>query len=388
MADTSVNAQIERFPYAGARYFTTMPADGFLPMVKYKIWGAGGGGGGWDSYPGGEGAGGGFVEGVLYAYPGQLIEVFVGRGGGAGWGGAGAAGGSNGLSCAGFSGGRGGNSGPSGYSGSGGGGGGATVIRIAGQPIAIAGGGGGGPGAGQSGSANATSSLSTDYKSYATYQGSGVYGEDHPGDGGGGAGGGGGNSGGLGGTAGGGDSSGAPGASGSNLVPSLLPSQSGVYANYRTPAGSADVDYIAGVGIGGTASPGAVQAGGNGYAELTFFRASGVYVKTGGAFRRVVHQAKVAGNFQKKVNSWVKIAGVWHPVNATAPLNFATDQNSWGDAGQARYVPPPPPPVYVYYGGSSSSGSYRGASTDGGESSSESSSSVSYSGTPSASNAA
>lgn len=357
MADTSVNAQIERFPYAGARYFATMPADGFLQMIKYKIWGAGGGGGGWDSYAGGAGAGGAFVEGTVYAKPGQLIEIFVGQGGGAGTGGSNAAGGYNGQSGTGYSGGRGGRSGPSGSSGSGGGGGGATVIRIGGVIYAIAGGGGGGPGAGQSGSANATSTLSLEAKSYATYQGSGVHGEDHPGDGGGGGGGGGGNTGGLGGTAGGGDSSGAPGASGSNLFPGLLPSQSGIYANYRIPGGSTDIDYPSGIAVGGSAVPGQVQPGANGYAELTFYRASGVYVKAGGEFKRVVHRAKVAGDFQKKVNSWIKIAGVWRSVNATTPVNFALDQVNWGDPGQARYVPPPPPPVYAY--SSSSSSSYR-----------------------------
>ena len=362
MADTSINAQIVQLPYAGGRYVATMPTDGFLTLVKYKIWGAGGGGGGWDSYAGGEGCGGAYVEGATYIRPGQLIEIFVGQGGGAGSAGSNAAGGYNGKSGTGYSGGRGGNSGGGGSSGAGGGGGGATVIRVDNVVQAIAGGGGGGPGAGQSGSANATSTLTPDAKSYATYQGSGVHGEDHPGDGGGGGGGGGGNAGGVGGTAGGGDSSGAPGAAGTNMLPGLLPSTSGVYASYRTPGGASDVDYPAGIATGGTAVPGAVRAGGNGYAELTFYRASGIYVKSGGEYKRVIHKAKIANNFQRKINSWVKINGTWHPVNATAPINFTIDQTNWSDPGQARYVPPPPPPAYVYYGSSSSS--YRSSYTE------------------------
>jgi len=342
-----------------------MPTDGFLPTVRYKLWAAGGGGGGWDSHAGGEGAGGACVEGIINVNPGQLIEVYVGQGGGAGTGGGRAAGGYNGKSKTGYSGGRGGNSGPSGYSGSGGGGGGPTLMTLDSRIVAIAGAGGGGPGGGQSGASNASSALTLASKFYASAadQSKGVAGGDHGGDGGGGGGGGGGNAGGEGGAQGGGDVAGQPGNSGSNAQYYINPADVGVYQSGRAPGGYNFEDYPGNnVGFGGTATPGAVQPGGNGYAVLTFYRATGIFVKNNGAFTRVNHRMKTAGAYGRKINSWVNINGSWRPVNAGADILFNMDAVRWGDPGLARYIPPPPPPppaVYYSSGGGGSS-SWRG----------------------------
>lgn len=356
MADTSLNAKTVYLPFIGQRYYATMPADGFLTTVHYKLWaaGGGGGGGGWDSNAGGEGAGGAYVEGIFYVSPGQLIEIFVGQGGGAGTTGGGAGGGANGKSKTGFSGGRGGNSGPSGSSGSGGGGGGPTMMLVNSGIVAIAGGGGGGPGGGQSGAANASAALSLATKTYlsAADQSKGVAGNDHPGDGGGGGGGGGGNSGGEGGQHGAGDVAGQPGKSGSNSQYNINPAQVGTYSSGRTPGGYNFEDYPGNnVGVGGVATPGAVQAGGNGYAVLTFYNSSGMYVKANGQFTRVAQCIK-HNNFMKAI-SWVKVSGQWHPINSNASVSFSNDLTNWGDAGAPYYNPPVAAVIVASNGGSS-----------------------------------
>lgn len=353
MADSATNAQTVPLPFINGRWYTTMPNDGFLTTVKYKIWGAGGGAGAADSQAGGNGAGGAYVEGVLYLQPGQVLEVFVGQGGGQGAGGGNAPGGYNGKSGTGYSGGRGGNSGPAGYSGSGGGGGGATVIKVNSLPIIIASGGGGGGGGGnRSGGISAVASFTPTYKSYAAPadQGRGTAGGDHPGDGGGGGGGGGGNMSGEGGNYGNGDVGGAAGFAGTNKQFLLDPLVTGIYQNGRLPGGYNYEDYPgSSVGIGGLNQASGAQPGGNGFAILTFYRASGIFVKAGGNYARVRHRMKVRGNYQNKINSWVKVAGIWHPINSDAQISFASDQINWSDPGLPRYIPPPPPPVKVTY---------------------------------------
>lgn len=370
MADTAANALVVYFPFVNGRYYATMPLDGFLTTVKYKFWSPGGGGGGWDSQPGGEGAGGAYVEGTYTVRPGQLIEVFVGQGGGPGTGGGGAAGGYNGKSNTGFSGGRGGNSGTSGYSGSGGGGGGATLMRVDNLIVAIAGGGGGGGGGGASGAgASASNTFTPGVKSYAITddQCKGVAGGDHPGDGGGGGGGGAGIAGGEGGAEGSGDVGGGAGNAGTNQQYYMNPTDVGTPQSGRTPGGFNFEDYPGNnVGFGGIATPGAVTAGGDGYAVLTFYRSSGVFVKLNGSFQRVKHKMKIGGVIRNKVSSWVKVNGQWHPVNSNSDLNFQIDQTNWGDPGLARYIPPPPPPPYVYYGGGGGWGGWGGFSSCGG----------------------
>lgn len=249
--DTTLTLQL---PYFGGRYYFTFPDDGYLYLLNYKLWGAGGGAGGADSHPGGNGAGGGFVEGslALAPVPGQLVEVFVGGGGGHGVSGSNAVGGENGKSLTGFSGGSGGNSGPGGWSGSGGAGGGATVIRINGDVRVIAGAGGGGGGGGNySNGVSAGGTFNHLYKHDVDIadQGKGWHGLSHYGDGGGGGGGGGGSAGGGPGDNGGGDSGGAPGACGTNADGRSGP---GVYGSGIVPGGIDSVDYPGdGVGYGG-----------------------------------------------------------------------------------------------------------------------------------------
>lgn len=249
--DTSLTIQL---PYFGGRYYFTFPDDGYLYMLYYKMWGAGGGAGGADSQIGGNGAGGGFVEGALplSPIPGQLIEIFVGGGGGNGISGSNSVGGVNGKSLTGFSGGPGGNSGPGGWSGSGGGGGGASVIRINGEVRIVAGAGGGGGGGGNHSrgiSAGGTFNHLYKHEVDIADQGKGWHGLSHYGDGGGGGGGGGGNAGGGPGDNGGGDNGGAPGACGTNTDGK---SGSGLYGSGIVPAGIDVSDYPGGgVGYGG-----------------------------------------------------------------------------------------------------------------------------------------
>ena len=112
--------------------------------------GAGGGGGGRDSQLGYSGFDGHQVSGTISVSAGDVIQVYVGGGGGAGWGPVqSGGGGGGGYSPNGYNGGGGGNAGNSGISGGGGGGGGATVIVKNGTTILVAAGGGGGGGGGQ-----------------------------------------------------------------------------------------------------------------------------------------------------------------------------------------------------------------------------------------------
>lgn len=356
MTDSAANAVTVILPFVNGRYYVTMPSYGFLPKVSFKIWGAGGGAGGWESQPGGSGSGGAFVEGMFYPAPGDLIEVFVGGGGTGGTGGQGAAGGTNGKSYTGNSGGRGGLSGTLGSSGSGGGGGGATMIRLKSNLASLAGGGGGGGGAGLNGipSNGSGSLLSPAYKSYssAVDQGKGVAGQDHPSDGGGGGGGGGGAAGGNSGDASSGDIPGYPGMSGTNQYGSLNPMDTGLYATAADSAAHLNIDYPGlPIGQGGIAAF-AARSGGNGYAILTFYSDSGVYVKRNGTFTGVRPSVKVNSEFHRDSKAWVKISNIWRPITLSSTISFLIDQTSWSDAGAERYIPPPPSPVYVsYYGG-------------------------------------
>ena len=181
--------------------------------MEFSVAGAGGGGGGNDSHAGSAGGSGYTINGILSVTAGDVINVYVGKGGSPGYSGTGNPGGVGGLNGAGYNGGNGGNSGYSGWSGSGGGGGGATVITKNGTPIIVAAGGGGGGGGGN--------------WSYGYGQVSGKNGTNHSGanaptkyeDGAGSGGGGGGFPGGIAGTLVGGDSGAYGGSDGYNLVP-------------------------------------------------------------------------------------------------------------------------------------------------------------------------
>lgn len=256
MANSLDTVYYVTLPYIGGRYYVTMPTDGFSSQVGFKLWGAGGASGGADSHIGAAGAGGGFVSGNMWVFPGQLIEVYVGQGGGIGTSGTNGGGGTNGKSATNYSGGAGGNAGPSGWSGGGGGGGGATLIKIDGVLRAIAGGGGGGGGGGNGSNGNpAGTAFNHTYKEGLAIsdQSKGWGGEHHPGDGGGGGGGGGGNAGGGGGAAGGGDNGGTGGANGTNGFMGEQPLLVGEYCSGTVPAGSTDTYYPGGhVGYGGS----------------------------------------------------------------------------------------------------------------------------------------
>lgn len=138
-------------PYSGSRYYLQVPTSGLLDKVDFKLWGAGGGAGGTDSHSGGNGAGGGFVQGTTQITKGATLEVFVGQGGAGGGNSSGGGQGPSGKSLASYAGGIGGAAGPAGSSGGGGGGGGASVIRINNSVVAVAGGGGAGGGGGNRG---------------------------------------------------------------------------------------------------------------------------------------------------------------------------------------------------------------------------------------------
>lgn len=453
--------------YTGGRRYAAIPAQGFQGRMTFKLWGAGGGPGGYDSHHGGNGAGGGFVQGEVAVSAGDLIEVYVGQGGQMGGTGSGYNGGPNGKSHKDYAGGAGGQPGPAGSSGGGGGGGGATALYVKGALRAIAGGGGGGGGGGNRGpypyGQEATGSYSppglytsnsytpspyidvyvgflnqygiwersptagytwnfyepefltyNDDSTYSwnvyfpatttyTFNVSGdnygniavdgsvvaiaynwnyvasasttvtqgwhtvsMYGVNYGGaaavagqilqngvteiwnsrssrtpglghgynggncnsDGGGGGGGGGGYQGGPGGQPreyy---DNGGYAGANGLNFLSGKTPQTTGQYGNYRTPGGVSDPSYPGGVGYGGEIG---VSAGQNGYALLTFYNSTGVYVKENGVYRSVQPSLKVNTGFSPRALVWVNIGGTWRAVSSNNSLSFASDSTNWG----------------------------------------------------------
>jgi len=138
------------------RFQVTMP---FRANITAYAWGAGAGPGGLPP-EGGRGSPGLYNTTYFAVNRGDVVEVFVGRGGqpaaptvarvGSTPGGAGGSSvvNINGNSTKSFNGGRGGSAGPGGWSGGGGGGGGASGVLVNGVPAIVAGGGGGGGGGG------------------------------------------------------------------------------------------------------------------------------------------------------------------------------------------------------------------------------------------------
>lgn len=315
-----------------------MPTAGFQPFVKIQLWGGGGGGGrGYGNTPGGAGAGGGYVEGVFACERGSQIEVFVGGGGAPGT----ASGGSGGKSLIGYEGARGGNAANSGYaSGGGGGGGGATVAIINCKPVAVAGGGGGGGGsidtqAGISASFLLNSNAKPNV--YMLDQGKGWSGQDNSYYiGGGGGGGGGGMSGGGGGSTGSGVP-GSPGHCGSNGAYPLDSLQSGEYCSLtlpNVPGGVTIAEYPGNdVAIGGYAAINGSH-GGNGYAVITFYRESEMYVNDAGTYRRAEASIKMDNVF-RPAQIYVKDGGVWKTTTSTATISFSVDAYKFGGTGLA-----------------------------------------------------
>ncbi len=348
-------------PYFGGRYYFTFPQDGFLYGLSYKLWGAGGGAGGADSRPGGNGAGGAYVEGTAWStgFGGSTVEIFVGGGGSPGVSGGNAAGGNNGKSRTGFSGGPGGNSGPGGWSGSGGGGGGATLLRISGLNIAIAGAGGGGGGGGNhSDGVSAGSAYNHTYKQDlpAADQGKGWHGLSHYGDGGGGGGGGGGNAGGGPGDAGSGDNGGQGGSSGTNGNQEDYPLTTGRYAVGIIPGGI-NIDGYPGdrVGMGGSYGTGQYypNAGTNGawssllneygvwsgngiYTWQVYFPTTGTYTFEGSVDNygtMYVDDVQVLNipSYSTVYSSTSSVTAGWHTVKMVAT-------NTGGPAGAAGRI--------------------------------------------------
>ena len=139
------------------RYQVTMP---FRANITTHAWGAGAGAGGLDATEGGRGSPGLYNTAYFQVERGDIVEVFVGEGGGPAaptrkrqGSTSGGSGGESVINIGGnaaksFNGGVGGRAGPAGWSGGGGGGGGASGVLVNGVPAIVAGGGGGGGGGG------------------------------------------------------------------------------------------------------------------------------------------------------------------------------------------------------------------------------------------------
>lgn len=237
-----------------------------------------------------------------------------------------------------YSGGTGGYSGPSGYSGGGGGSGGATVLRVNGAVLAVAGGGGGGGGAGlRGGNGNAPGGNGQSGSDSA-----GQNGGNQPGDGGGGGAGGGGFRGGNGGYWGGG-----PGGYGD------LTGQGGSYGVSSgwsienptgvTPGGVNNIYYTGG-GRGGAGSTGNGAQGQAGSAVFAF-EVSGVQVVNANDWRPVkTLWVKNSGIWQAAKAVWVKNGGVWRPTLGSLPLDFSNVSGNFGVVSRngPAYTPPEP----------------------------------------------
>lgn len=332
-----------------------MPTAGFLPYVKVQLWGGGGGGGhGFGNVPGGNGAGGGYVEGIFPCPRGKLIEIIIGQGGQRG---SFSLGGVGGHSLIGYEGGQGGGVWDN-AAGAGGGGGGASLAILDCKVMAVAGGGGGGGGGtmNQSGF-NARPELNSSIKAglQRVDQGKGWSGQN----GsyyltGGGGGGGGGLSGGGGGAAVSG-SPGNPGHCGTNGAYPNDPFESGFYCDttYTNVPGGFNVDGYPGNGIaeGGYSGING-STGGNGYAIVTFFRESTVYYKDAGIWRRSDFDIKMDGIY-RPTTVYVKDAGVWKSATSSQVITFSQDTykyGGWGLPYNATYsVPDITPPGYTVW---------------------------------------
>jgi gliding motility-associated-like protein len=148
ISNIKIGAQvIANYSFTGAVQTFVVPCG--VTSINVKAWGAGGSGGGVDTYPGAIGGGGAFIQTTLAVTPGQTLSIIVG--GGALGGGAclsNSPGGAGGWGNGQIAGARGGNSGSQGCSGGGGGGGGGTGIFSGTTPLMVAGAGGGGSGGG------------------------------------------------------------------------------------------------------------------------------------------------------------------------------------------------------------------------------------------------
>jgi len=302
------------------RYQVTMP---FRANVTAHAWGAGAGPGGLDASEGGRGSPGLYNTTTFQVERGDLVEVFVGQGGGppaptvkrqgSTQGGAGGLSriNINGDTTRSFNGGEGGRAGPAGWSGGGGGGGGASGVLVNGVPAIVAGGGGGGGGGGaytqpyatrQQGdiSNNATGAAGTDYRGES---GSSKGVNEGGGDGGGGGGGGGGYPGGQGGGTPGGD------------IPGLAGQCGGNYPIYAASTGTNSPYYKSGY-AGGSSPPNGT--GQNGRVFLLIEPISLVSVKVAGEWEQVQEAfVKVGGAWKDIDTIYIKIGDAWREINGT-----------------------------------------------------------------------
>ena len=232
------------------KYIVTAPTG--ATSMAVEVAGAAGGGGGADRQQGGNGVPGSLLSGTISVSGGNVLELYVGAGGGPGTDGSNATGGYGGFGYRSTSGGNGGNSGPGGTSGSGGGGGGSSGIYNAtiNANLVVASGGGGGGGGGKR--TPGTSSFQSTPEPGSNANGwNGGNGSTHTGDGGGGGGGGAGYPGGVGGGR-----------------------EYGDYGGYAGQTGiSSGATYISQYGTGGIAQirgSRAATAGTHGYVKITF----------------------------------------------------------------------------------------------------------------------
>ncbi len=272
----SCYAQVtQSFSYTGSVQTFTVPSC--VDTLHIKAWGAGGSGGGGDSYPGAVGGGAAYVKSDVAVTAGQIITILVGGGAGPGGQCSGCApGGSTGWGNGIYSGGQGGNAGCSGCSGGGGGGGGGSAIYIGSTVLLVAGGGGGGSGGGQFSSGAigggggqdgnvSPGSCSSPGIAGASASGNGNPGTNKSGDGGGGGAGGGGYNGGSGGGVATGCDCGACGGGGGNSFSAGINTII-INGNGQTGANNTDPDLPAGTVNGGNSS----TKGGDGFVQLIF----------------------------------------------------------------------------------------------------------------------
>jgi len=272
----SYSQDTSAFFYTGSVQTFTVP--NCVYTIRVKTWGAGGSGGGADSYGGAVGGAGAFVESDFAVTPGQILTVIVGGGAGPGANGAsGYGGGSPGWGNGLIGGAYGGNAGGSGSSGGGGGGGGGSALYDGPSLLMVAGGGGGGSGGGQfssgatggGGGQNGNSSpgsCSSPGIAGASPNGNGTSGANKGGgDGGGGGAGGGGYNGGTGGGVASGCDCGACGGAGGTSWSSGT-NVTTTNGNGQTPGNSTDINLPAGAAIGGGTS----TKGGDGFVQIIF----------------------------------------------------------------------------------------------------------------------
>ena len=301
------------FAYTGTTQQATIPAG--AASVTFHIWGGGGGGGGGDSAgPGRPGACGHYVTGTIDLTAESGSTMTLGVGGGAG-------GKSMGKGLTGYSGGNGGTQGPTGSSGAGGGGGAATVIKINGTDIAVAGGGGGGGGDGQN--SVGTDGINNNDPTLGVPGTLGENGANHSGDGAGAGAGGGGTDGGRSGNGAGGDDGGTGGYSGSNLVPTGGTGSNGTGVSPFTGA-----SYQAGAATGGSAA----SPGGNGLAVLIFDISVEAKSKVNNAWKTIsAIKFKKSGTWKDISAAYVKINGVWKAI-FNSGVNFVPTTAGFGDS--------------------------------------------------------